>query len=103
MPLGDPLWLGFNGGAEGTRCYYGALDTWFPSICSDALTGCGGFLGLNCRGLKTFAPRQERIVQGGRCRHSSRCSSPSRSALASPIFLRLAPHGRRRGFLILSQ
>ena len=36
MPLGDPLWLRFNGGAEGTRWYYGALDDMgLPSICPD--------------------------------------------------------------------
>ena len=71
------------------------------TIVGPALAGCGGFLGLNCRGLKTYAPRQERIVRGGGCGYSSQCSSPSGSALAAPIFLRLAPHRRRRRILDL--
>jgi transposase len=73
-----------------------------PKQCpDDCRTGSCGLWRLDCRGLKAYAPRPERIVWGGGCGHSSQCSSPSRSALAAPIFLRLAPHGRRRGILDL--
>ena len=64
------------------------------TIVGPSLTGCGGFLGLNCRGLKTHAPRQERMVQRGGCGHSSRCLSPSRSALGP------RRHDLRRAFYI---
>jgi hypothetical protein len=30
--LGDPLWERFNGGAEGTRWYYGALADVFSQV-----------------------------------------------------------------------
>jgi hypothetical protein len=30
--LGNDLWDRFNGGADGTRWYYGALDNVFPSV-----------------------------------------------------------------------
>jgi hypothetical protein len=32
VPLGDPLWLRFNGGAEGTRWYYGPLSDAFSQV-----------------------------------------------------------------------
>ena len=66
--LGDPSG---SGSMAARRAHAGI------TVSDRLLRGCGGFLGLNCRELKTYAPRQERIVQDGACGHSSQCSSPS--------------------------
>ena len=58
--LGDPLWQRFNGGAKGTRWYYGALADVFShtmpgQIVGPALAGSSGLLGLKSYSLRPFA------------------------------------------------
>jgi HD domain len=38
--LGNDLWDRFNGGADGTRWYYGALDNVFASVMPGCRIGC---------------------------------------------------------------
>jgi hypothetical protein len=66
VPLGDPLWLRFNDGAEGTRWSYDALDDVFSQAFPPTIVGpaCGLWRLLP---WTQDAPRQE----GGGCGHSS--------------------------------